>query len=240
MKRIVIAAAAVALFVGSGFSSHAAVIVESLGNTGSGFADGSFPTAPEVGVAVGGQSAPFNGSIGSDILTSLGPFSASWTFNYAPIVDPIIGAAIEIGIWDHDSVATGSQVASFSVEGTSLTGQMDALFEGKPGEDLQFHVYSLDITSLLVPDLSVLADGSAVVSLDLQGPGRVTPLFPLPGPNPSEDSVSNGAALIYSTLTITTQVSPVDIPVPAALPLFGTGLALLGFVGWRRKRAAAA
>ncbi len=26
------------------------------------------------------------------------------------------------------------------------------------------------------------------------------------------------------------------IPIPAALPLFGTGLALMGFVGWRRKR----
>ncbi len=26
-----------------------------------------------------------------------------------------------------------------------------------------------------------------------------------------------------------------NVPIPAALPLFGTGLALLGFVGWRRK-----
>lgn len=26
------------------------------------------------------------------------------------------------------------------------------------------------------------------------------------------------------------------VPVPAALPLFGTGLAIMGFVGWRRKR----
>ena len=28
------------------------------------------------------------------------------------------------------------------------------------------------------------------------------------------------------------------IPLPAALPLFGTGLALLGFMGWRKKRKA--
>jgi len=28
------------------------------------------------------------------------------------------------------------------------------------------------------------------------------------------------------------------VPIPAALPLFGTGLALLGFMGWRRRRAA--
>lgn len=32
-------------------------------------------------------------------------------------------------------------------------------------------------------------------------------------------------------------LSPVSqVPVPAALPLFGTGLAVMGFVGWRRKR----
>lgn len=30
------------------------------------------------------------------------------------------------------------------------------------------------------------------------------------------------------------------VPVPAALPLFGTGLALMGFIGWRRKRKQAA
>jgi len=30
------------------------------------------------------------------------------------------------------------------------------------------------------------------------------------------------------------------VPLPAALPLYGTGLALLGFIGWRRKRLATA
>lgn len=30
------------------------------------------------------------------------------------------------------------------------------------------------------------------------------------------------------------------VPVPAALPLFGTGLALMGFIGWRRRRKLAA
>lgn len=35
-----------------------------------------------------------------------------------------------------------------------------------------------------------------------------------------------------------TAINPV--PLPAALPLFGTGLALMGFAGWRRRRAASA
>lgn len=36
---------------------------------------------------------------------------------------------------------------------------------------------------------------------------------------------------VYADFTV---VSPV--PVPAALPLFGSGLAIMGFIGWRRKR----
>lgn len=36
------------------------------------------------------------------------------------------------------------------------------------------------------------------------------------------------------TIAGTTFVAPV--PIPTALPLFGTGLALMGFIGWRRKR----
>jgi hypothetical protein len=31
-----------------------------------------------------------------------------------------------------------------------------------------------------------------------------------------------------------------DVPLPAALPLFATGLGALGLLGWRRKKRAAA
>jgi len=41
-----------------------------------------------------------------------------------------------------------------------------------------------------------------------------------------------GAWVTTGDLLLTT------VPVPAALPLFGTGLALMGFIGWRRKRKA--
>lgn len=37
-----------------------------------------------------------------------------------------------------------------------------------------------------------------------------------------------------------TATSVAAVPVPAALPLFGTGLAIMGFLGWRRKSKAAA
>lgn len=41
-----------------------------------------------------------------------------------------------------------------------------------------------------------------------------------------------GSSGIYSV----ERVSVPPVPVPAALPLFGTGLAVIGFIGWRRKR----
>ena len=47
-------------------------------------------------------------------------------------------------------------------------------------------------------------------------------------------SVVNNANIGEAHLFTLDNVSPV--PLPAALPLYGTGLALLGFIGWRRKR----
>jgi hypothetical protein len=40
-----------------------------------------------------------------------------------------------------------------------------------------------------------------------------------------------------STFAVFTPVSQISVvPLPAALPLYGTGLALMGFIGWRRKQ----
>jgi len=46
------------------------------------------------------------------------------------------------------------------------------------------------------------------------------------GGNNANDFYVNGATAV--------------IPLPAALPLFGTGLGILGFLGWRRRRKAQA
>ena len=42
--------------------------------------------------------------------------------------------------------------------------------------------------------------------------------------------------------SLSSQVEPTTpvVPLPAALPLFGTGLGIMGFIGWRRKRRMAA
>ncbi|WP_169569347.1 hypothetical protein [Sneathiella limimaris] len=50
------------------------------------------------------------------------------------------------------------------------------------------------------------------------------------------DTAAEGYAIDYSLLEI--EVSAV--PLPAALPLYGAGMAILGFLGWRKKRNATA
>jgi len=58
-----------------------------------------------------------------------------------------------------------------------------------------------------------------------------------------KDKQNEGFAIDYSLLSI--EVAPLAIevaavPIPPALPLFGSGIAFLGFMGWRRKKRNAA
>jgi len=53
---------------------------------------------------------------------------------------------------------------------------------------------------------------------------------------PTWDGMTSGE----TGVTITYNYTPSAVPLPAALPLFATGLGALGLLGWRRKRKAAA
>lgn len=94
-------------------------------------------------------------------------------------------------------------------------------------------------------------DGGGTISLAVtldtlgDGPGGIddfeTVLFSSLWANLSSVKISALPVGAYLSLdNITANINSVSaVPVPAALPLFGTGLALLGFMGWRRKRKAA-
>jgi hypothetical protein len=76
--------------------------------------------------------------------------------------------------------------------------------------------------------------GSVVLTVDgnhdLSAFGTITRLF--------FDDSSTGAGLGYSTFEF--DAAAAAVPLPAALPLFATGLAAFGLMGWRKRRKAPA
>ena len=132
------------------------------------FLDGATPTltgSTSFDTASAGEPAPFNGRIGND---PPGPsFSASWTFNFA--AGAYSAGTMTLGIWDHDSKASGEQVDSFTVDGVDFTATLNGLFEGRGGGQQEVNIYTVD----LAPALGQLADGSVTFALALKGPGLI-------------------------------------------------------------------
>lgn len=217
-----------ALIALGGFQAASAVAISnSLGNTTPGFNDGDTPAVFVVGGAQSGQPVPFDTGYGTDGLFG-GNFDQNWTHNYGAILGPIQSASITIGIYDHDSSASGSQLSAFSIDGNDLTSSLDTLFEtAGDGLDNMYNVYTINLGAAL---FASLADGSALVALALMGPGQVPDLF---GGGISETN-TNGANLIFSTLDIEYRDPNLPpIPVPAAAPLFLTAIAAFGL--YRRR-----
>jgi len=204
----------------------AAVITVNRGNTSPGFINGSVPDLlTEILPAQTGQPVPFDQGYGDEFLSN---FTASWSFTYAPVVGTITGATISIGIADHDSAASGSQLLTFLVDGGNQTTLLDALFEGSGGTDGEYNVYTVSLPGSL---FASLADGTAPVTLTLKGPGLAVDLFAPGGPAVAETGF-NGAFLINSTLQITTQdFAPVPEPPTYAMLLSG-----LGGLAWFKRR----
>jgi len=202
---------------------EAGLITQTLGNGTPAFADGDTLTIFDLIAAQGGQTPPFDAGIGNELF---GPnFSADWTFTYG-IANPILSASIVIGIADHDSAASGSQLASFGFDGNDLSGDLDTLFEASSSGDQVYNVYTIALQPLLFPSL---ADGTATFSLALSGPSLVTDLLGV-----VSERTFNGAHLIFSTLSITTEdtTPPPGVPEPATTWLLGAGL--VGLFGARR------
>ncbi|MBK7491688.1 MAG: hypothetical protein IPI17_06520 [Nitrosomonas sp.] len=215
MKKYLPAKTIVALALMAGSQFALANTVVTLGDQD--FADGATPTVGPFTTAGLGEPAPFGPFIGGDSDTGSN-FSASWTFSYGVIADTILGGSLILGIYDHESAATGNQVASFTVNGVDLTSALNTLFESHGGASKEDNVYTLTLPSSI---FAGLASGTVNVSLSLAGPGLG--LF--------GETTFNGAALDFATLDIATAVPE---PLTSTLLLLGVPAVLAAA---RRKMA---
>ncbi len=153
------------------------------------FIDGFLLTAASTfNNAAAGEPAPFDHSYGNDFSTAM---SVSWQVSYA--TDLYTGATFTLGILDHDSQASGSQLASFAIDGHDLTALRDARFESAGGRQGENNIYSITLPGAVLADL---ADGNATFQLTLKAPGLIgTTLEP-------EESSGNAAGLDFARLTL--------------------------------------
>lgn len=212
--------------------AQAMLIVSNLGNVSTGVANGTFLTTPQIAAIQNGQPAPFDQGYGSDLFGNQA-FSQGYTHTYGVIADPILAATLTIGIADHDSDATGSQLSQLLVDGFNATTPMDSAFEADSGHEngtgTEFNIYQIDLLAAGV-STAALADGSAPVQLDLQGPSLVWNLLL----QQRQERPGNGAFLISSTLAITTVPEPSSFVFLMIVALGATGYR------WRRRNKEAA
>ncbi|MCF2948646.1 PEP-CTERM sorting domain-containing protein [Paraglaciecola aquimarina] len=213
---------ALALFTST---SHAALITSTLGSdpSASGFVDGQ-----SLGISdLLGLPTPMIYDVNNDGSDPIDNYDSSWTHSFGAITDTILSAEFTIGIYDHDSASAGSQLGAFSLDSQDYAATLDGLFEGAGGANSEYNVYSF---SLGAGFFAQLVDGSLSAALSLAGPVESPGLLPT---FPNQIDNFNGAKLIFSTLSITTQNStlpppdPNPVPEPSALILL---LAGLGFI----------
>ena len=201
-------------------------IVVSLGNTNPGFTNGQHPiSTTTILTTQSGQPAPFGSICGSDAGSNGSTnCSASWTLpNYSVMGQTITGATLTLGIWDIDSAAMGNQVASYLLTGgDNLTALLNADAESVQSVNSEYDVFSVTIPTT---SFALLEEGSASISLALQGPGL----------GALGNSPSNGAGLIFSTLDLQTTPNTAT-PEPSLLPLLLSGLGAIILTSRLRKQ----
>jgi hypothetical protein len=85
-------------------------------------------------------------------------------------------------------------------------------------------------------NFEVWADGNHLTTLDFTYTGQAPTGFSFASLVAQSISIISDSAFAGLSAANFDQIALAAAPIPAALPLFGAGLAGIGFVGWRRKR----
>jgi len=201
-----------------------------------------------------------NGSLSSElvaaaIITAPGDATDDAAYNEAiQAFNEIIGYVLlaDLDVDGGTDIAAGTRVDSHMIFLNSGPGNNTALIEHGAGGNQNAASFTFDGMIL-----GVMSDGpgalEAASSSFLGAPGTTYPgSFNARGlegnafPGTTNDWYSFALSTINLGMRVTEPgdwirvVTVSAVPVPAALPLFGTGLGILGFLGWRRRRKAAA
>ncbi len=141
--------------------------------------------------------------------------SVNLTMNLtSPIIGPFLPAVYDVFAYNGDGAVTESD---FNASSTQV---VDSTIDNPENSGL---VISRNFSTLL-PVMAALAGDLLTVRLETDS--FASGFFA---------SIDSSNELLFPVLTVDFTVS--QVPVPAALPLAMTGLAALGFAGWRRRRS---
>lgn len=91
----------------------------------------------------------------------------------------------------------------------------------------------------LAPDRLQFSLGTQILNTltntDLPGQALINALFAVNELGKSTNFLSFGSQVVRFNISSVDPHNISAVPVPAAMPLFGTGLTIMGFIGWRRK-----
>jgi hypothetical protein len=144
---------------------------------------------------------------------------------------------------NHRLVAVGASHGGGNVFGTNFNGsQYTFTLNAAAGFNVQLNDVTIKNTDL--PGLSqtetfeVWADGAHLSSLDFTYSGVDPASFSLAGLVAQSISIIADSAFVGIAGVNFDQVAIAATPIPAALPLFASGLAGLGFARWRKNKPA--
>jgi hypothetical protein len=179
-------------------------------------------------------TATFDTYLASGFSCTVGDLEFS---NFTAYADGVTGGAVAIPSSSITVTPSGSDVTSLDL---TLSFGSPSIFSLPSGEtsELTFEYSATPLAGYGISEIDELAPfvGLTVSPILV----CIVPTCPFPSPDSTtftiEAGVTASAITTVNSLEDKWYVEPSATPVPATLPLFGSGLAVVGLFGWRRKR----